>query len=454
MLRRITLIASLIAVFSLVAPEWSPFVPKTAVAQQVQKKQKNLLELLFGGALRKQREREQRKQAKQAKRIELQQQRQTTIQRSNQAPARKATVAAATVKPAIEKAEDAAKVLVIGDFMGTQLAQGLTRQFSANPGIVVVDVSVALSGMVRNDVKDWPADIAGHIEATKPIAVVALVGMNDRQLIRASQSKLAKLTEPWIAEYERRADVLARTIRENRIPMIWVGLPPVSKGRMNADYLKFNEIYRQTVEAYGGAYVDVWEGFINDEGRYVRSGPDVNGQIVALRRSDGINMTPSGYDKLAFFAEKAVKRITGFGRDSLVSSLGGLAELPSATQPQYDPIGTGKTIVIALGSPSADGGTALEGAEGFLKASDASASSSFELVARGVAMQPKAGRVDAGWGKPSFDLGREETPEPVLANIRGYSLKYLLDELPPLASTPQTAPSEAVGTSEQPAVSN
>ena len=58
----------------------------------------------------------------------------------------------------------------------------------------------------------------------------------------------------------------------------------------------------------------------------------------------------------------------------------------------------------------------------------------FALVARGVAVQPKSGRVDSGWGKPSFDLEREETPEPVLANMRGYSLKSLLDELPPLAS--------------------
>ena len=41
--------------------------------------------------------------------------------------------------------------------------------------------------MVRDDVKDWPADIAGMIDEIKPIAVVALVGMNDRQLIRSDQ---------------------------------------------------------------------------------------------------------------------------------------------------------------------------------------------------------------------------------------------------------------------------
>jgi hypothetical protein len=451
MLRRIAIIIGFFAFAGLVVPDLSPLTPVTAEAQQTQQKRKNLLELLFGGGLRKQQEKQQkRKEAKQAKRIKLQQQQSTAKRSTKKQTGKKAAVAAAPVKPAVEKAENAAKVLVIGDFMGTQLGQGLTRQFAANPGIMIVDGTVALSGMVRDDVKNWPADIAGLVEETRPIAVVALVGMNDRQLIRNSQGKLKKLTEPWIAEYERRADALARNIREKRVPMIWVGLPPVSKGRMNADYLKFNEIYRQTVEAYGGAYVDVWDGFVDTEGRYVRAGPDVNGQIVALRRSDGINMTQPGYDKLAFFAEKAVKRITGFGRDSLVSSLSGLAELPGATQPQYDPIGTGKTIVIALGSPSADGGTALEGAEGFLKASDASASSAFELVVRGVAVQPKSGRVDAGWGKPSFDLGREETPEPVLANIRGYSLKSLLDELPPLV----TAPEDSTDSGAEPTVSN
>lgn len=432
MFRRVALVLGFFAVIGLAMPEVSPFSAVPAQAQEAKKQRKNLLELLFGGGLRKQREqKQQRQQAKQAKRVKVQ-----PVKRSTSSSSSSTTraAAAAPAVPVVEKAEDAAKVLVVGDFMATQLAQGLTRQFASNPGIQIVDSSTALSGMVRDDVKNWPGDITGMIEETKPIAVVALVGMNDRQLIRNSQGRLDKLTEPWIAEYERRADLLARNIREQRVPMIWVGLPPVSKSNMNADYLKFNEIYRQTVEAYGGVYVNVWEGFVDTEGRYVRAGPDVNGQIVALRRSDGINMTQAGYDKLAFFAEKAVKRITGFGKDALVSSLGGLADLPSATRPQYDPIGTGKTVVVALSSPSADGGTALEGAEGFLQASDARESSAFALVARGVAVQPKSGRIDSGWGKPSFDLEREETPEPVLANMRGYSLKSLLDELPPLAS--------------------
>ncbi len=431
MLRKLAILFAFFGVLGVLLPEASPLAPTTAHAQQ---ERKTLLELLFGGGLRNQRAQQpQQQNNKQAKRVKVQPSSNSGSSSGGSSSTRAAAPASVTPVVVVEKAENAAKVLIIGDFMATQLAQGLEQQFAKNPNVIIVEKTVALSGMVREDVRNWPADIAATIDEVNPIAVVALVGMNDRQLISMQNGRLEKLTEGWLAEYERRADLLARNIREKRIPMIWVGLPPVSKRNMNVDYLRFNDIYRQTVEAYGGIYVDVWDGFLDTEGQYVRSGPDVNGQIVSLRRADGINMTSKGYEKLAFFAEKAIKRITGFGRDALVSSLGGLSELPTSTQPLYDPAGTGKSVVIALGSPSADGGTALEGEEGFLTATDARESNAFELVAHGVAMQPQDGRIDSGWGRPSFDLGREETPEPVLANMRGYSLKSLLDELPPLA---------------------
>ena len=270
--------------------------------------------------------------------------------------------------------------------------------------------------------------------------------MNDRQQILAGGNKYNKLTSEWISEYEKRVDLLAKNTREKRVPMIWIGLPPVSKTNMNADYLIFNEIYRKTVEAYGGEYVDVWDGFVDAEGRYVRAGPDINGQIVALRRADGINMTDAGKDKLGFYAEKAVKKMTGFSKDALVSSLNSLSDLTVSSEPQYDPASSGKTIVIALGGPAVDGGSILEGAPDFETGTDARKSTSFDLVAKGVAVQPRPGRIDSAWGKPSFSLERDETAEPVLANLRGFTLKSFLDELPPLPSEGEN-PSQGTGAS-------
>ncbi|MGB7286845.1 MAG: SGNH family hydrolase, partial [Salaquimonas sp.] len=408
------------------------------------------LELLFGGAARKNRERKEAAKAAKAAKTTNRQAKVVRVKRSktkksNTSSSIIASAAAANQIAAVEKSEDAAKVLVIGDFMADQLSQGLERVFAANPGIVIVNSSVALSGMVRDDVKNWPESIDSLIDQEKPIVVVALVGMNDRQQIRVAEGKFNKLTDGWMTVYEKRADILARNIREKRVPMIWVGLPPVDKTNMSSDYIRFNEIYRKTVEAYGGIFVDVWDGFVDTEGRYFRSGPDVNGQIVRLRRADGINMTDSGEDKLAFYAEKAVKKMTGFSKDALVSSLGSLSDFGVSNEPQYDPIGTGKTIVVALGGPAADGGSVLEGAEGFLNETQAKQSSSFELVAKGLASQPKKGRIDAAWGVPSFSLARDETPEPVLANMRGISLKGFLDELPPLADDGSSVSSEQAG---------
>lgn len=435
MFRRLAFVLSFLAVLALVMPEISPFLATDSYAQSknAKPKRKNLLELLFGGAARK------KKARKQANKINKNRAKIVKVRRKKKKNSTRNTVGVATsATPAIvavEKKEDASKVLVIGDFMADQLSQGLVRSFAANPGIVIVNGAVALSGMVRDDVRDWPATINEMIELEKPIAVVALVGMNDRQLIRVPEGKFKKLTDGWVTVYEKRADILARNIREKRVPMIWVGLPPVSKTNMSSDYIKFNEIYRKTVEAYGGEYVDVWDGFVDTDGRYFRSGPNVAGQIVSLRRSGGINMTKSGQDKLAFYAEKAIKKMTGFSKDALVSSLSSLSDYSTSNEPQYDPAGTGKTIVIALGGPAADGGSILEGEEGFLKEPLAKQSVSFDLVSKGLSAQPHKGRIDSGWGIPSFDLARDETAEPVLANMRGINLKAYLDELPPLKSS-------------------
>lgn len=401
------------------------FEPSAAHAQtNAQKPQrKSLLDLLFGGALRKNRDTPKVASQPKAKRVKV------------GGTAAGGTQTGSAAGRAVDKNEDAARVLVIGDFMAGGLADGLQEIFAENPAIAVVDGSNGLSGLVRDDVVNWPVRAAELIEQSRPVVVVALVGMNDRQQMRTAQGRFEKSTEEWNREYERRADALARTVREKRLPMIWVGLPPVSKTNMNSDYLEFNSLYKRTVENYGGLFVDVWDGFVDENGRYARSGPDINGQIVSLRGSDGINMTKAGKNKLGFYAEKAVKRMTGFGKEFQMSGIGLLGDNSLASEPQYDPASSGKTVVIALGVPAADGGSELEGAEGFLTASDASQSNSYSLVTRGVFSQPQNGRIDAGWGESATDIGRSETPEPVLANIRGMNLRSFLDE-PAVVVTP------------------
>lgn len=448
MFRKFAIIITLFAVIGIVIPEVTPLGVSVAYAQaKTKKKRKNLLQLLFGGALRKKRntiatKKYSKKRVKVSKKRKRKVTRKTrttsnstnrTASRTNTSRvknrvSRKAIVTAGTTaKQIVNKSADAATVIVVGDFMANGISYGLSQVFSQNPAIKFIDKTRGLSGVVRDDVINWPNKISEIIDENKPVLVVMQLGMNDRQSMRLKSGHFKKLSPEWQKNYEARIDAFIKNVRSKRIPLMWIGLPPVNKGSMNRDYLAFNEVYQSKVEALGGTYVDIWDGFTNIDGRYIRSGPNVDGRIVKLRASDGINMTRSGQIKMAFYAEKSVRRLTGIGREALFSSLTTLSVGNRQFSEQYDPIASGKTVVIALGGPAADGGSALEGAEGFLTSSDAQKSSSFELVARGKTSEASEGRIDAGWGRASFDIGTTEMPEPILANLRGLSFQSYLD---------------------------
>ena len=50
------------------------------------------------------------------------------------------------------------------------------------------------------------------------------------------------------------------------------------------------------------AYVDIWDGLIDDQGRYVQDGPDFEGQTRRLRTYDGVNFTKAGRRSLGIMS--------------------------------------------------------------------------------------------------------------------------------------------------------
>ena len=359
----------------------------------------NLLDMIFGGALRKQRVKRSRSQTR-ARRVIVTPGSSGVIAGSASAP-----------KEVVEKVDNAAKVLVVGDFMADGLGWGLEQAYADSPNLVFVSKGEGLSGLVRDDVRDWPATVPQLIAEHRPVAVIVLVGMNDRQQMRLAGGRAEKLDDAWKAEYQKRIESIVRSVRGAGLPLFWVGLPPVNSSSMNRDYLVFNEFYRNAVEAAGGKFIDVWDGFTNAEGQFVAAGPDVNGQIVRLRNSDGINMTRAGKSKLAFYAERELRRLPGLASGSAVAALPGLDAPTEPLAPQYDPAASGRTIVIALDGPMADGGDLLEGGEEEAQAEDEDATS-YDLVVNGVAALPRKGRIDYVWGAPGGKrTERTEDPE-------------------------------------------
>ncbi len=268
----------------------------------------------------------------------------------------------AKAPPAVEKAADAKKVLVIGDFIAAGLGDGLKEAFADAADIVIETRANTASGLVRDDYYNWPEKLSEALDTVKPDAVIIMIGANDRQQLRLADGAREKFrSDAWLAEYKRRVAAFATAARRTGTPLIWVGMPPFQSSGMMADMASFNTLYRDAAEKAKGQFIDIWDGFVDADGKFMLTGPDLNGQQVRLRGSDGINMTRAGKRKMAFYLEKDIRRLLGGGIDPglpQTTETGPLDLKPALTVPSE----ITRTPPIALTDPALDGGDTLLGA--------------------------------------------------------------------------------------------
>lgn len=335
---------------------------EAAQSQELIRRQ-NLFDRLFGGPKPREAappkrtiQRAKPKRQRAAPRAKRQQPRRQTRSRQQSAP-RQAPAAAATKQT--DKLENARVVLVVGDFMAGGLADGLEAAYADAPGVRIVDRSNGSSGFVRDDYYDWNGEIEAILEEVEPSVVVAMIGSNDRQDINVDGRAASPRSEPWTQEYRQRVKDFAAAIAEENIPLIWTGLPPYKSSSMSSDMLAFNDIQKEAVEGVGGVFVDIWEGFVDENGSFIFTGPDINGQPVRLRGSDGINLTRAGRRKVAFYVEKPLDKVLGNAVDPDIEAED-ITDLPAAaalSTPQAEPEETNRTAPMSLASPELYGPT-------------------------------------------------------------------------------------------------
>jgi hypothetical protein len=326
-----------------------------AVAQE-RVQRRTILDLLFGG-FRRQRVQPQPRYQKPRTQVRGAQKRNERPRPGRNAP----QVAAKPAPVVVQKRPDARKVLIVGDFIASGIGDGLTEAFAQMPGIAIDARTNGSSGLVRQDYHNWQSELPALIDEIKPAAVVLSLGANDRQVMTIGGSKEKFRSEAWTKEYERRVDALALTVRGKKLPLLWVGMPAFQTASMTADMSAFNTIYRSAVEKTGGTFVDIWDGFVDESGKFVVTGSDINGQQVRLRGSDGVSMTKAGKRKLAFYVEKELKRILGDAMTADGQPLGGEAVPAVAVVAPADPADIVRTQPISLTDPALDGGTVLLG---------------------------------------------------------------------------------------------
>jgi uncharacterized protein len=113
----------------------------------------------------------------------------------------------------------------------------------------------------------------------------------------------------WVELYTKKIEEMIAVIKSKGVPVLWVGLPAVRGARGTADMLFLDSLYRDAAGKAGITYVDVWDGFVDEAGRFVLQGPDFEGQIRRLRSYDGVYFNPYGARKLAHYVEREITRL-------------------------------------------------------------------------------------------------------------------------------------------------
>src|SRR5499426_524774 len=262
-------------------------------------------------------------------------------------------------------------IVVLGDAMADWLGHGLEEAYADNPEFGVVRKVRTNSGLIRNESRsdsyDWVQAAREFLASEKPDYVVMMIGLSDRVPIRErpaaraggkpgqppaqqgqaqpaqpsqqtpppqSQQNAAQdaegATKPesspepapsttsanhefrsdkWGELYAKRIDETIAALKAKGVPVLWVGLPPIRGPRSRSDVSYLNDYYRARAQKAGIIYVDVWDGFVDDEGNFNLRGPDYNGQIRQLRSTDGIYFTKAGAVKLGHYVEREIQRL-------------------------------------------------------------------------------------------------------------------------------------------------
>jgi hypothetical protein len=235
----------------------------------------------------------------------------------------------------------------------------------------------------------------------------------------------------WVELYTKKIEEMIGVLKAKNVPVLWVGLPAVRGTKATADMLFLDSLYRDAAGKAGITYVDVWDGFVDEAGRFLQRGPDFEGQPRKLRADDGVFFTKAGARKLAHYVEREVARLMA-GRSAPFT----LPTEPATPDANAEP---GKPAPRPLAGPilplvaSSVGTDQLLGGPGSRPAAvDALAA---RTLVKGEPLSAPAGRAD-DFAWPRREVGREQAK----GEVPVASVSPSADGATPVMATPPPKP--------------
>jgi hypothetical protein len=284
-------------------------------------------------------------------------------------------------------------IVVMGDAMADWLAYGLEDAFADAPEIAVVREAKRNSGLLRYEYRsdlDWWHAARDILAREKADYVVMMLGVSDHQNIsekelareaskeeadkKADDKPQDRIDDPdssiiapepgkkagviefrsdkWAEIYGRRIDATIAALKSKGVPVFWVGLPSIRGTKATADAVYLNDLYRARAERAGAVYVDIWDGFVDEAGKFSAQGPDFEGQVRRLRTGDGVYFTKSGARKLAHYVEREIRRYMNNRAVPMALPTGPIGPTPeakSAVRPLAGPV-----LPLTITPPNSD----------------------------------------------------------------------------------------------------
>jgi len=203
---------------------------------------------------------------------------------------------------------DRYRIVVVGDSLGEGLWGGLYRTFEDDPTLDFIQRSQGATGFASTRRYDWNGELGKVLKEGNYHVAVAMFGANDAQPIKEDGKLLKVGTEEWREAYGARIEKFIKTLRAANVAVYWVGLPVMRSPAQSANAEKLNEVFREKAFVNGAKFIDTWEGFADEQGRYSAYGPDMSGKTKRLRGNDGKHFTMRGNVKLAHFVEKELRK--------------------------------------------------------------------------------------------------------------------------------------------------
>ncbi len=164
------------------------------------------------------------------------------------------------------------------------------------------------AGLVRTDSNNWDSQLTDILKSDTYQIAIVMFGANDDQAIKSGRDWLKVGSEPWRQAYGERVEGVIKKLRAANTAVYWVGLPVMRSPDQSTDAEMMNEVYREKTFINSAKFIDTWNGFTDESGRFSAYGPDMTGQVKRLRADDGVHFTMRGYLKLAHFVEKELRR--------------------------------------------------------------------------------------------------------------------------------------------------